>query len=158
MKRYLPLFMLVLVALLGAIALWHQMGGTLFAFMHFFMGLFFCQFALLKLFSPSGFADGFQMYDLIAKKFRFYAYLYPWIELYLGLSYLGFFYPALTYSLTVIFMGIGMTGVISALKKGLDVRCACMGTVLNVPLSTVTLSEDLLMLVMAVIMLFKELY
>jgi hypothetical protein len=51
-------------------------------------------------------------------------------------------------------MGIGAIGVIRALKAGLDVRCACMGTVLDVPLSTVTLTEDIAMGLMALSMLF----
>jgi hypothetical protein len=122
--------------------------------MHYFMGFFLCQFAMLKLFHPSGFADGFQMYDLVAKKSRTYAYLYPLIELALGLAYLSFSIPILTYILTIVVMGVGTIGVIGALRRGLDIRCACMGTVLDVPLSTVTLTEDIAMVAMAGWMLF----
>jgi hypothetical protein len=147
MRKYWPLFALILVAALGAVAL--QKGN----WMHYFMGLFLCQFAMLKLFHPAGFADGFQMYDLIAKKFRVYAYLYPVIELALGLAYLSFSAPTLTYIVTIVVMGIGAVGVIKALREGLDVRCACMGTVLDVPLSTVTLTEDIGMIAMAFWML-----
>jgi hypothetical protein len=120
------------------------------------MGFFLCQFALFKLINLSGFADGFQMYDLAAKKFRGYAYLYPFIELGLGLAYLSFSRPIATYLITIIVMGVGAVGVIGALRRGLDIRCACMGTALNVPLSTVTLSEDIAMGVMACVMLFAS--
>jgi hypothetical protein len=150
-RRYWPLFALILVAALAAAALGAQKG--LLAWMHYFMGFFLCQFAMLKLFHPSGFAEGFQMYDLVAKKFRVYAYLYPFIELALGLAYLSGIIPTLTYIITIVLMGIGAVGVIGALKRGLDIRCACMGTVLDVPLSTVTLSEDIAMGVMACVML-----
>ena len=153
LKRYWPLLILVLITVLAAAALVHGTGQGLFAWMHFFMGFFLCQFAMLKLFRPSGFADGFQMYDLVAKKFRSYAYFYPFIELGLGLAYLSFICPVITYSITLIVMGIGAVGVIRALRKGLDLRCACMGTVLDVPLSIVTLSEDMAMGIMAGIML-----
>ncbi len=108
---------------------------------------------MLKLFNPIQFADGFQMYDLIAQKTRIYAYIYPVIELALGLSFLGFFLPVLTCIVTIIILGIGAVGVTIALMKGLDVRCACMGTVLDVPLSTVTLSEDILMIVMSLLLI-----
>ena len=54
-----------------------------------------------------------------------------------------------------IIMGVGAIGVIRALRKGLDLRCACMGTVLDVPLSTVTLSEDIAMGLMACAMLIN---
>ncbi len=157
MKRYWPLFALVLIAALQAAALTYGMQKNIFAGMHFFMGFFLCQFAMLKLFHPRGFADGFQMYDLVAKKFSGYAYLYPFIELGLGLSYLSFVYPIATYAITVLVMGTGAIGVIRALRQGLDVRCACMGTVLDVPLSTVTLSEDIGMGVMACWMLVASL-
>lgn len=108
---------------------------------------------MLKIFHPSHFADGFQMYDLIAKKFRGYAYIYPYIELALGLAYLSFFHPHLTYSITVLVMGISALGVTKALRNGLKVNCACMGTILSVPLSTVTLTEDIVMGAMALLML-----
>jgi hypothetical protein len=152
--RYWPLFALIMVAVLGAAALAHGSQRGFFAAMHYFMGLFLCQFAMLKLFHLSGFADGFQKYDLVAKKFRSYAYVYPFIELGLGLAYLSFVYPVATYLITILIMGVGTIGVVGALKKGLDVRCACMGTVLDVPLSTVTLSEDIAMGFMACFMLF----
>lgn len=150
--RYWPLIALILVAAAGAIAL--TLNG-LVNWMHYFMGFFLCQFAMLKLFHPSSFAEGFQKYDLVAKKFRFYAYVYPLIELALGLAYLSFTAPILTYILTIIVMGVGAVGVIGALRRGLDIRCACMGTVLDVPLSTVTLTEDIAMIVMACWMLIK---
>ncbi len=155
MKRYWPLFVLILITALEAVALTCGVQKGNFAWMHFFMGLFLCKFALLKLFNPKGFANGFQMYDLVAKKFSVYAYVYPFIELSLGLSYLSFIYPVVIYVITILVMVTGAIGVIRALRQGLDVRCACMGTVLDVPLSTVTLSEDIGMGVMACWMLFE---
>lgn len=149
MKKYWPLFALVIVAALAAFALTHQGGCWITAF----MGFFFSQFALLKLFNPSGFAQGFKMYDLVAKKFSLYAYIYPLIELALGLAYLSGLWPIPTYLVTIVVMGVGSVGVIQALRQGLDVRCACMGTTLNVPLSTVTLTEDVVMGLMALWML-----
>lgn len=152
-KRYWPLFALILVGILAATALQWGIGGSLRRWMHSFMGFFFCKFALLKLFHPSLFADGYQRYDLLAKRSRFYAYLYPVLELALGLAYLSFFAPPFTYIATILLMGFSSVGVISALRKGLDLRCACMGTVLDVPLSTVTLTEDISMSLMALWML-----
>lgn len=151
MKRYWPLFVLILIAILAAFALsYHDLSPTIWA--HYFMGFFFCQFAMLKLFQPSGFVEGFQKYDLVAKYVPAYAYAYPLIELGLGLSYLSFINPFAVYIVTVLVMGVGAIGVIRALRSGLDVRCACMGTVLDVPLSTVTLTEDIAMGLMALSM------
>jgi hypothetical protein len=123
--------------------------GTMLRWMHDFMGFFLLIFALLKLFDLSGFADGFQMYDLLAKRSRFYALVYPFIELALGLGYLAFWRPVTVYAATMVVLGFGALGVITSLSRGLDVKCACMGSSLKVPLSTVALLEDLGMVGMA---------
>lgn len=157
MSRYWPLVSLIIIAALAATALTYGLQKGHFQWMHFFMGFFFCQFAMLKLFHPAQFSEGFQMYDLIAKKIPHYGLLYPFIELALGLAYLSFVLPILTYVVTVVVMCVSAIGVIKALKKGLDVRCACMGTVLDVPLSTVTLTEDIGMGLMALVMLIFSL-
>lgn len=117
--------------------------------MHDFMGLFLVVFAMFKLFDVSAFADGFQMYDLLAKPCRPYALLYPWIELGLGLGYLARTPLPAVYAATILVLGFGAIGVIRALRRGLDVDCACMGSVLRVPLSTIALTEDLGMVAMA---------
>lgn len=123
------------------------------AWMHDFMGLFLVVFAMLKLFSLSGFVDGFSMYDLLARRLRVWGYVYPFLELGLGLAYLARWQPVVTYSVTVALLAFGAFGVLDALRRGLDVECACMGSVLHVPLSTVALFEDLGMAVMAGAML-----
>ena len=146
-----------LVSLLVASALWRSYGpdANPAHWMHDFMGFFLVVFALLKLFDLPGFADGFQMYDLLAKNFRPYAYVYPFIELALGLAYLAFWRPTTVYLATIIVLGFGALGVINALRRGLDVNCACMGNTLKVPLSTVALVENVGMVAMALVMLLR---
>ena len=152
-KDYWPLFSLIMIAAAaGGAITWHVQGGFV-QWIHYFMGLFLCCFAMLKIFNLSAFADGFQMYDLIATRSRIYAYIYPFIELGLGLSFLSFLAPTVTYATTTIVMAIGTVGVVIALRKDLDINCPCMGSVLDVPLSTVTLTEDIGMGLMAVMML-----
>lgn len=151
--RYRPLFVLVFVALLGAIALSRGRQVGFLSGMHFFMGLVFCQFSMLKLFHLSDFVRGFQKYDLVAKRFITYGYVYPFIELGLGLAYLSFACSVVTYIVTIAVTLVGTIGVVRALQAGLDTRCACMGTMLDVPISTVTLSEDIAMGIMACLML-----
>lgn len=143
-----------MVCALGAIAMIGADGEwTMRAFMHAYMGLFLLVFALLKLFDPGQFADGLAMYDLLASRLHAYGYVYPLIELALALAYLAHLAPATTYAATIAVFGFGALGVANALRKGLDVECACMGNVLGVPLSTVALSEDLLMVAMAAMLL-----
>lgn len=154
---YIPLMVIVALTLLAACAKqygYHAGGGwDWMRWMHDFMGFFLVVFSMFKFFNMEGFADGFQMYDLLAKPFRPYAYVYPFIELALGLGYLAHWQPNAIYISTIIVMVFGSLGVINALRKGLDLECACMGTVLQVPLSTVALIEDLGMAAMAAAML-----
>jgi hypothetical protein len=158
LQDYWPLIALISVAALAATCLALGFASlTLHHWMHGFMGIFLVIFALLKLFDLPGFKDGFAMYDLLARKVRSYGYVYPFLELGLGLAYLAFFMPVLTYSLTIVLFAFGTLGVIFALRRGLDIDCPCMGNILSVPLSTVTLTEDLAMVVMAGVMLFTTL-
>ena len=152
-REYWPLISLIIVAVLAGTALCYGVNGGMLEWMHYVMGVFLCQFSLLKLFDIPGFADGFQMYDLIAKRSRAYALAYPLIELMLGLALLSFLNPVLTYLIIIVVMLIGTISVVKALREGLDINCPCMGTILNVPLSTVTLTEDAGMGIMALIML-----
>jgi hypothetical protein len=152
---YGPLLSLVVVAGLAALAISAGFGEVAMRpFMHAYMGVFLSIFALLKLFDPKGFANGFEMYDLLASRARAYGYVYPFVELALGLAYLSFFLPVLTYVLTIAVFAFGTLGVVKALRQGLDIDCPCMGNILSVPLSTVTLTEDLGMVVMAAVLLF----
>lgn len=153
MSDYWPLVSLVLIAAALGCAIIYRTDGGMTEWMHYFMGFFLCIFGMLKIFTPSAFADGFQMYDILAMRFRPYAYIYPYIELGLGLAYLSFIFPLITYTLTILVMMFGATGVVFALMRGLDINCPCMGSVLKVPLSTVTLTENIGMAVMAAIML-----
>jgi hypothetical protein len=154
-KDYLPLMVLVAITATAAAAKLAAYGdeGSLRLWMHDFMGFFLAVFSMFKFFDLPGFADGFQMYDLLAKRFRPYAYLYPFLEFGLGLGYLAHFQPFAVYAGTALLLGFGALGVILALVRKLDVECACMGTVLHVPLSTVALTEDLGMGAMAVAMI-----
>lgn len=156
----MPLIALTGVSLLVAAALWRSYGpdANPAHAMHAFMGFFLTVFALLKLFDLPGFADGFQMYDLLARRVRPYAYVYPFLELTLGLAYLAFWQPVTVYILTIVLLGFGALGVISALRRGLDIQCACMGNVLKVPLSTVALLEDLGMALMALAMWLRVIF
>ena len=151
---YWPLFALILTAALagGAVA-WRVGAYGLSVWMHAAMGVFLIVFSLLKVFDLEQFANGFEMYDLLAKRVRAYAYLYPFIELSLGLLYLSGEYLTVAYVATVVIMVFGAIGVLVALREDLDIECPCMGNVLDAPLSTVTLTENLTMSGMAGTML-----
>ncbi|MGH1419284.1 MAG: MauE/DoxX family redox-associated membrane protein [Hyphomicrobiaceae bacterium] len=158
LSAYWPLACLVVTSGLAALALtsgFSAPAGTsaMSGFMHAYMGVFLIVFALLKLFDLNGFRSGFAKYDLLAKANPTYGLVYPFIELGLGLTYLAFIMPDLVYVITIAVFGFGAIGVIKALREGLNINCPCMGNILSVPLSTVTLTEDLGMVVMAGLLL-----
>jgi copper chaperone CopZ len=134
-----------------------QTQNTKFDFMqamrHFMSG-FFLIFSFFKLLNIKGFADSYVMYDVLAKKIPVWAYLYVFIELGLGIAFLINFNPILTNSLTVLVMSISIIGVLQSVLNKQKIQCACLGAIFNLPMSTVTIIEDALMIVMSGIMLF----
>lgn len=146
-KNYWPLIALFIVSVLMGLAL--SQYETVFSLMRYWLGSFLCLLSLVKLFDIKGFTVAFAEYDLLAKRFSYYGYLYPFIELALGLA---FFYGTLLFLVCLItfaFMVFGAFGVYGAMREKKDITCACMGSLLKVPLTHVSLVEDLLMAVMS---------
>lgn len=110
-----------------------------------FMAGFFLVFGFFKIINLAGFVEAYSMYDIIAQRSKFYAYIYPFIEIGLGLAYLFRYQLFLANIITVIIMAIGSIGVAIELAKGRQIVCACLGAVFKLPMTYVTLSEDLIM-------------
>ena len=156
LSAYTPLLVIVILSALAACAKQGAYGGwDGRVWMHDFMGYFLVVFAMVKLFDLKGFAKGFQKYDLLAGVSRPYALSYPFLELALGLGYLSQWQPTTVYVATIVLLGFGSLGVFNSMRKGEDLNCACMGSILDVPLSVVTLTEDLGMAAMALVLLLR---
>lgn len=121
--------------------------------MYDFMGFFFIVFGFFKVINLTNFVQAYAMYDLIAQRSSLYGFMYPFIELALGVCYLMRWFLMATNIVTVIIMLISAAGVFNELRKGKTIVCACLGTVFKIPMTYVTLAEDLLMAVMAFLML-----
>jgi len=152
-KDFLPL--IVIFGLIIAFTLIGQLrsGWNMTHAMNDFMGAFFIVFGGFKLLNWQGFVKAYQMYDVIAKKSVIYAYAYPLIEVGLGIFYLKNLFPFWTNLVTLVVMLVSSIGVAQELAKKKTIVCACLGTVFKVPMTYVTLFEDLLMAGMALIML-----
>lgn len=120
-----------------------------------YMGLFFVVFSLFKMLDLKGFPKAFAMYDPLAGRSMTYARIYPFVELALGIGFLLRFYVPVLLVLTLIVLGITTVGVVRSLTAKQGIRCACLGTVLNLPMTEATFIENAIMLVMAVIMLIN---
>lgn len=121
--------------------------------MRLFMGLFFVIFGGFKMLNLKGFADAYQTYDLIAMKSKTYALAYPFIEIALGVMYLVGFQLLIANIMGFLLMVIGAYGVFLKLKKKEKIACACLGVLFKIPMTWVTLIEDLLMAAMALVMI-----
>lgn len=153
LRDFLPL--IVLAVLIVGITVASQLiwGGDLFFAMRIFMASFFIIFSLFKVVNLAHFAEAYATYDIIAKQIKAYAFIYPFIELFLGLAYLFAWYLWYVHAATCLIMVISALGVFNELRKKKTITCACLGMVFKIPMTYVTLVEDLLMAGMALYML-----
>lgn len=152
---YIPLALVAGCAALAATALrMPSPHGHAMPWMSEFMGLYLVFFAMLKLFDLNGFTECFRVYDLLARWLPGYAYVYPFVELALGLAYLARFQIMAVSALMLALSLLGALGVGLALRSGVSANYACLGTALKVPLSRVALVENLGMAAMAAAMLW----
>jgi copper chaperone CopZ len=123
--------------------------------MHYFMAGFFLVFSFFKFLNLRAFADSYAMYDIVAARFRPWGFIYPFVELGLGLAYLTNFQPILTNWVALVVMSLSIIGVLESVFNHRKIRCACLGTVFNLPMSTVTIIEDAMMIAMSGWMLYS---
>jgi len=124
-------------------------------FMLDFMGLFYLVFSFFKLLDLKGFMDSFKMYDPLASVIPAYGWIYPFIEVSLGIMFLMRFQISLALVITLIVLGATTVGVTRVLLKKKSIQCACLGTALKLPMTIATFIENSVMIVMAIMMLFK---
>ncbi len=154
LETYKPLILIFLfVAGIAAIASFQDQVFSWHQWMRYFMAGFFIVFSFFKFLNLKGFARSYAMYDLLAKQWKGYGYVYPFMELGLGILYITAIHLTATHIATILIMGLSSIGVIRNMLSPNQVQCACLGTVFKLPLGNVTLVEDLLMVAMAAVML-----
>lgn len=121
--------------------------------MRHFMAGFFLVFSFFKMLNLKAFAESYVMYDVIARKIPAWAYVYAFVELALGIAFLINFNPFVTNLVTVVVMSLSIIGVLQTVLNKKKIQCACLGAVFNLPMSTVTIIEDGLMIAMSAAML-----
>ncbi len=130
---------------------------VLMRWMNHFMAGFFLIFSFFKLLNLKSFADSYSMYDVVAKKWNGWGYVYAFTELALGLAFLTGFNPILTNSVTFVVMTVSIIGVLQSVFNKRKIKCACLGDVFKLPMSSITIIEDALMIGMSGIMLLTML-
>lgn len=154
LKRYWPLLLILIYLLIvTAVVEWLNRPYNGDRAMSHFMAGFFLVFSFFKLLDLRAFAQSYARYDLLAQRWYDWGHIYPFCELLLGIAYITRVSMTLTNVLTLVLMLLGAAGVIRSLSKKQQIQCACLGTVFNLPMSWITLIEDLLMAGMAAAML-----
>ena len=144
-RPYFPLFLIV-----GLIALAGLAGRN---WMLSFMGGWFIVFGAFKLLDVPAFAAAYRRYDIVAKALPAWGYAYPFVEVALGFAFLFWWQIIPAAWVTLLLSLIGAVGVIQAVLGKQTIQCACLGTVFKLPMSTITIIENLGMAAMAAWML-----
>jgi hypothetical protein len=154
LTKYRPLIAIGGVALAGGLISTfsaHQM--HLETGMRVVMALTLIPLALLKLFDVPGFAAGFARYDPLAKRVPLYGNVYPFLEAALGLCFFNNVLLIYANVFVVLMFGVNSLGVLTSLRRGDRLTCACVGAAFTIPLGGVTFAEDIFMSGMAALML-----
>lgn len=149
-ETYKPI--LLIFAYITAISLFIQFSNNYFDFMQWmrhFMAGFFLIFSFFKMLDLKSFAESYAMYDVVAKRFSAWGYIYAFTELGLGLAFIINFNPLITNAATFAVMSVSIIGVLQSVWNKQKIQCACLGAVFNLPMSTVTIIEDALMIIMS---------
>ena len=149
---YRPIIALFTLTALMALGASHAVTGSAFTVRaaEWFIGFSMVVLALLKLQNVETFSSMFLNYDLLARKWVPYSYVYPFAE---GLAGVLMIAGALTWLSVSVALFIGTIGAVSVFKAVYidrrELKCACVGGSSNVPLGFVSLTENLMMVAMA---------
>ncbi|HYC75866.1 MauE/DoxX family redox-associated membrane protein [Brevundimonas sp.] len=152
---YTPVLVVFAVAALIAVAIdWLAMRAISTMVLPNFIAVAMCLLAMLKLQDVEKFSTMFLNYDLLARRWVPYGYIYPFAELGAGVLMLAGVLTWLSAPVALFIGGIGAVSVFKAVyidKR--ELKCACVGGSSNVPLGFVSLTENLMMVAMAAWML-----
>ena len=153
---YTPVLVVFAVTALMAMAVSQATLGTPFTVRtgEWFIGLTMMVLAMLKLQNIDSFSTMFLNYDLLARRWLPYGKIYPFAELGAGALMVAGMLNWLSIPVALFIGGIGAVSVFKAVyvdKR--HIKCACVGGSSNVPLGFVSLTENLMMIGMAVWML-----
>jgi cation transport ATPase len=154
LKQLFPLFLIFGYIIIASVLL-NKNPWDSNEFMLDFMGLFYIVFSFFKLLDLKGFPESFRMYDPLAKVVPVYGWIYPFIEVALGVMFFMRFQMLIALVLTLIILGLTTIGVTKVLLDKKSIQCACLGTALKLPMTKATFIENTIMIFMAIIMLVK---
>lgn len=157
LRNFLPLItMFGIIIVFTIIRQWQSETWNMVNALSDFMGSFFIIFATFKFVHLEHFVEAYRIYDIIAQKNKLYAYAYPCIEFGLGVAYIIRFHPITTSILALLLMTVSSIGVIIELRKKKQIACACLREVFKLPMTYVTLVENCIMSLTALILIIMH--
>ena len=152
---YKPIFISLFIVFVLAIISSIKGDFKISEFMRYYMGYFFIIFSFLKLQNIRLFANTFQKYDPITKRFYKYGLIYPFLEFILGILFLSNLFIFFINVVTILIFIPQIIGIRQKLSKKETIVCACLGSSFDVPISNLTIAENLVMILMAGVMIFN---
>ncbi|WP_028834298.1 MULTISPECIES: MauE/DoxX family redox-associated membrane protein [unclassified Pseudoalteromonas] len=153
---YTPVITIFAVTLLLSLAFSLSGAGLSMYTLELFVALTMAVLAIQKLQDLTSFSNSFITYDLLAMKVIPYAYVYPFLEAFVGVAMIA---SLPVYLVAPISLLIGSVGAISVIKAVYidkrELKCACVGGDSNVPLGFISLTENLFMIAAGIWMLVK---
>ena len=152
---YQPIIALFSVAALLALAVAHVALPSVVAWqtLGWFISISMVLLGLQKLKDIESFSTMFLNYDLLAKRWVRYGYVYPFVETGAGLLMTAMVWNWLSVPSALF---IGTVGAVSVFKAVYvdkrELKCACVGGDSKVPLGFVSLTENVMMVGMALVM------
>jgi glutaredoxin/uncharacterized membrane protein YphA (DoxX/SURF4 family) len=157
---YQPIIAIFAVTLLMAITTsWAFLGAfSVLRIAELFIAFSMCVLGIQKLRDLQSYTNGFIQYDLLAQRYVPYATIYACIETFAGVLMIANLFTWVVAPIVLIATTIGAISIIKAVYiEKRDLKCACVGGGSDVPLGFVSLTENLMMMTMAIWMLFKML-
>lgn len=152
LTTYKPLIMVFAFIFLVSFAYQISLGNfNSHIFMNHIMAGFFIGLSFFKFLDLNAFSESFSSYDPLAQKWLVYGKTYPFIELLLGLLFTSGKALVFANAITTILLSLTTYGVYIRLQSKTKFQCACLGTAFSLPLSKVTIVENLAMILMALI-------
>lgn len=155
---YRPVIAVFAVTALMALAASYASFGTALTVRagEWFIAFSMCVLAILKLRDIESFSSMFLGYDLLARRYVPYAYVYPFAEGLAGVLMITHAFKFISVPLALFIGGIGAVSVFKAVYiDRRELKCACVGGDTNVPLGFVSLTENVMMVAMALWMLAR---
>lgn len=153
-KKFAPL--VIMFALVITYTIYGQFALGTFAThvaMMDFMGAYFLLFGLLKAINVRSFAKSYAQYDILARENKAWGYIYPFVELALGATYIAGIDSTYINIFVFLLMSLKAYSVWIKLAQNEDLQCACLGGFFKIPITWFTVFEDILMAAMAIAML-----